>query len=98
MVSYSLVDQHDRGNLEWACATSFRADPLRSTSTKLRMASSGLVQRKSKIYCTHGVCECRYGSFDLVVTDSNVLVTSAITKTKVGVVHSPRTWSDVCVP
>lgn len=60
MVPNSLVDKHDRGNLEWTCATGFRANPLRSTSTKLRMASRRLVQRKSKIYCTHGVRECRH--------------------------------------
>lgn len=98
MVSYSLVDQYDRGNLEWACAAHHRANGLRSTSTKLRMASFRLMQRKSALYCTHGVLERRNGSLDLIVTGSNVLVASAITKTQIRYLGCPWAWLDVCRP
>lgn len=92
------MDQHDGGNFEWTLAPYFRPNPLRSTSTKLRMASFRLVQRRPDIYCTHGICERRHGFFDLITTDPNVLVAPAITKTEIGFIHSPRTWLNVNVP
>ena len=69
MVSYSLVDQHDPGDPEWARTAHHCSDALRSTSTKLCMASFRLMQRKSGLYCTYGFRERRNGSLNLVVTD-----------------------------
>lgn len=79
MVSNSLVDQYDLGNLKRACAAHHRSVELRSTSTKLRMASFGVMQRKTPICCTDGIRERRSRSLDFLVTDPNVLVASAIT-------------------
>ena len=83
MVSYRLDRQCSCGNLYRARVGHPRGDRVFSTSVKPYCGHERVLQQRHILGRDFGFHECRFRSIDLVVADSNVLVTSNFASTKI---------------
>lgn len=83
MVSYRLDCQCICGNLYRARVGHPRGDRVFSTSVKPHCGHERFLQERHIFGRDFGFHECRIRSIDLIVTDSNVLVTSNFASTKI---------------